>query len=57
MIVSMTDHLVDPTTSLELADALNAEVLKLTNNCGHLAVGCELSKCSEEINKFLSDTL
>ncbi len=57
MIVSMTDQLVDPTTSLELADALNAQVLELTNNCGHLAVGCELSKCSDEINKFLTDTL
>jgi len=57
MIVSMTDHLVDPTSSLELADALNAEVLELTNNCGHLAVGCEMEKCSEEIDKFLSGTL
>jgi len=57
IIVSMTDHLVNPTTSLELADVLHAKVLKLTNNCGHLAVGCELSKCSEEINKFLTDTL
>jgi len=57
MIVSMTDHLVNPTTSLELADVLHAKVLKLTNNCGHLAVGCELTKCSEEINKFLTDTL
>ncbi len=57
MIVSMTDQLVDPTTSLELADALNAQVLELTNNCGHLAVGCELSNCSDEINKFLTDTL
>ncbi len=56
MIVSMTDQLVDPTTSLELADALNAQVLELTNNCGHLAVGCELAKCSKEIERFLSGT-
>ncbi|VAX23957.1 Homoserine O-acetyltransferase [hydrothermal vent metagenome] len=57
MIVSMTDHLVNPATSLELADVLHAKVLKLTNNCGHLAVGCELSRSSKEINKFLTDTL
>ena len=57
MIVSMSDHLVNPATSLELADVLHAKVLKLTNNCGHLAVGCELQKCSVEINKFLTDTL
>lgn len=56
MIVSMTDQLVDPTTSFELADALNAQVLELTNNCGHLAVGCELAKCSKEIERFLSGT-
>lgn len=57
MIVSMSDHLVNPATSLELADVLHAKVLKLTNNCGHLAVGCELQKCSVEVNKFLTDTL
>ena len=53
MIVSMTDHLVAPQSSLELAKLINAEVLKLDNNCGHLAVGCELAKCSEEIDNFL----
>lgn len=56
MIISATDHLVNPTPSLELADLIKAQVLELTNNCGHLAIGCELSKCSEEIDKFLSGT-
>jgi len=57
IIISVTDHLVNPTPSLELADLIKAQVLELTSNCGHLAIGCELSKCSEEIDKFLSGTL
>lgn len=55
MIISETDMLVNPQTSLELAPFINAKVLKLNNNCGHLAVGCELEKCGVEIEKFLGE--
>lgn len=53
MIVASTDHLLHPKTSLEFAEKINARVLVLDNNCGHLAVGCELKRCGEEINNFL----
>jgi len=55
MIISETDMLVNPKTSLEFAPLINAKVLKLQNNCGHLAVGCELEKCGKEIESFLNE--
>ncbi len=56
-ILGDTDMLVNPEPAFELADILKSEVLLLENNCGHLSVGCELKKCSSEINQFLTDTL
>ncbi len=56
-ILGETDMLVNPEPALELADVLKCEVLMLDNDCGHLAVGCELKKCASEINQFLTDTL
>lgn len=55
MIISETDMLVNPKTSLEFAPFINAKVIKLNNDCGHLAVGCELEKCGAEIERFLSE--
>jgi homoserine O-acetyltransferase len=54
-ILGKTDMLVHPAPALELAEILNCKVLLLENNCGHLALGCDLQKCSFEINKFLSN--
>ncbi len=53
LILGKTDMLVNPAPALEIADALGCKVLLLENNCGHLSVGCELEKCSNEILKFL----
>lgn len=55
MIVSEKDMLVNPKPSLEFAPFINAKVLTLTNNCGHLAPGCEWEKCSSEIEKFFNE--
>jgi len=55
LILNKTDHLVNPTPALELANELNCKVLLLDNNCGHLGIGCELKKCGVEINKFLNE--
>lgn len=52
-IVASKDILVHPSSTIELAKALNAEILLLENNAGHLSVGSELKKCSEKIVKFL----
>ena len=53
IIVNKTDMLVNPIPAIELADELDCKVLFLNNNCGHLGIGCEIEKCSLEINNFL----
>lgn len=55
MILSSTDHLVHPLSALEFARHLNCEVLILENNCGHLAIGCEMEKSVNAINEFLAE--
>lgn len=55
MIISENDMLVNPKSSLEFAPYINAKVVKLNNNCGHLAPSCDWEKCSSEIEKFLSE--
>ncbi len=53
IIVSETDMMVNPTEALNLAKLTNAKTLILKNNCGHLAVGCDIDFCREEIAEFL----
>ncbi len=55
IIVSETDMVVNPTEALKLADLTNARKLILKNNCGHLAVSCELERCKKEIADFLEN--
>lgn len=53
-IISETDLLVNPIETKRFAEFLNAKTLLLNNNCGHLAVTCEMDKCRTEIIFFLS---
>ncbi len=53
IIVSESDHLVNPQPALVLAKLIDAKVLLLKNNCGHLAIGCEMEKCVQAIQQFL----
>ncbi len=55
IIVSETDMMVNPTEALNLAKLTKAKKLILQNNCGHLAVSCEIERCREEIAEFLSN--
>jgi homoserine O-acetyltransferase len=55
IIVSETDMVINPSEAIKLADLLDAKKLILQNNCGHLAVGCEIERCREEIDLFLSE--
>lgn len=54
IIVSETDLLVNPSEALKLADLIGAKKIVLQNNCGHLAVGCEIERCKKEIADFFS---
>ncbi len=54
IIVSKTDLMLNPSEALKLAEAVGARTMILDNNCGHLAVSCELERCSKEIEDFLA---
>lgn len=57
LIISATkDHLVNPVSSIELAQNLNAELLTLDGNCGHVAFICEADKIKKAITEFLKTT-
>lgn len=45
MIVSATDHIVNPGPALTFARLLDCEIVVLENHCGHLAIGCEMERC------------
>ncbi len=53
IIISETDHVLIPTPAIQFAEALNCKLLRLTNNCGHLAPGCDMEKVSQAMSDFL----
>ena len=55
IIVSKSDLMVNPTEAINLAKLTSSKLLILENNCGHLAVTCEIDRVREEIAKFLSE--
>lgn len=55
MIISKRDMMVNPTYSYQLADMTGCRTLILDNNCGHLAVTCEIDKVRKSIDDFLKD--
>lgn len=55
IIVSKTDMMLQPSEALKLAELTKARTLILDNNCGHLAVSCELERCSKEISDFFKE--
>ena len=52
LIVSKTDNLLHPKTALEFSEISGSKILVLENEYGHLAVGHEMKRCADEINKF-----
>lgn len=55
MIVSLSDHLVHPKTAIDFSEILKCEIIKLDNNCGHLAIGCEMEKFKKIVNEFFTN--
>lgn len=55
VIVSETDLLLNPQPAKDFAASAEAKILVLKNDCGHLAVGCEIDLCRTEIHKFLDE--
>lgn len=55
LIISETDLLINSTETKKFAELTKAKTLLLNNNCGHLAVSCEIDRCRNEIANFLND--
>jgi homoserine O-acetyltransferase/O-succinyltransferase len=54
VVANDTDHMVTPGPALAFAKLLNAEVLELNNDCGHLLLDCEFQRVAERIGAFLA---
>jgi len=55
IIVSLSDHLVNPRPALRFAKMLRAQTLVLDDDRGHLAVSSNMKKVSAVIDTFLAD--
>ncbi len=53
LIVATHDLTVHPDPAVEFAKATKAEIILLSNDCGHLAPGCEQKRTNEAILTFL----
>lgn len=54
LIVSTNDLTVNPDPAVQFAKAANATIVRLTNDCGHLAPGCEQKRTSEAMLNFFT---
>lgn len=54
VIVSKYDHTVNPSSAMKFAAAINAPVVELTGDCGHLATACEAPKVAAAVHEFLA---
>lgn len=54
LIISLRDHILHPQPAFEFAELIGAEKLVFDSECGHLAVNCEMERCSKAIAEFLS---
>jgi homoserine acetyltransferase len=53
VIVSKWDHVVTPGPALAFARLLNARVLELESDCGHMAPSCEFQRLAATVAGFL----
>lgn len=53
MIVSKSDHTVNPDTSVELSNVIGATLVQLDSDCGHLGVFCAPGIIRDEVTRFL----
>jgi len=53
VVVARFDHVVTPGPALEFAQLLQAKVMVLEGDCGHLATACEARKLNPAVDEFL----
>jgi homoserine O-acetyltransferase len=56
VVVSRLDHVVTPGPAIEFGSLINAKILNLESECGHLATVCESRRLNEAVKEFLSCT-
>ena len=54
VVPSVQDHMVNPTPALNFAKLIHARVFKLTSDCGHLAINCQMKEIAPAVNGFLA---
>ena len=52
LIVSSNDLTVNSQPAIQFGKMIDAKIIQLTNDCGHLGPGCEFERCSREIHLF-----
>lgn len=55
IVVSLSDHMVTPYPALDFAKLLKTQTLELSDDCGHLAPGCEQAKVAAAMARFLAE--
>lgn len=55
VVVSRFDHVVTPGPAIEFASLLDAKLLNLESECGHLATVCEASRLDAAVAEFLAN--
>lgn len=53
VVIARQDHMVNPIPAMRFADRINAKVLELTGNCGHMATSCEVDIMTPVVQEFL----
>jgi homoserine O-acetyltransferase len=54
IVISRRDHTANPQPSLALAKTIDAQVVELTTDCGHLVLQCEEQRVSRAVDRFLA---
>ncbi|HEY2964213.1 MAG TPA: alpha/beta fold hydrolase [Pyrinomonadaceae bacterium] len=54
VVVAKFDHVVTPGPATEFATLLDAKLLELESDCGHLATSCESARLTQAVADFLS---
>lgn len=53
IVISISDKIVNPQSSIDLAKAIGATLLELDNDCGHGGFMCDQALVKETVTKFL----
>ena len=54
VVASAQDHMVNPTPAMEFARILQATVVELTGDCGHLETGCDKAVAAPKVREFIA---